>query len=114
MKKLSVFILSFFLGLSLLLTGCTYDSPETICIEHALDHYGMRPYKGEIVSNCWLDYLVLYKWNDEFFFDWENDCIDKSPSPTNCNGESIFDIYPDSIISSYFKEEEAIRIVGVR
>ena len=106
-----------FISILIILSGCTDDtpdSPEIQCIENALNRYEMRPYKGEDVSNCWLDYLVQYKWNDEFYFDWTNECIDVILSPTNCNGDFAVDIYPDSILNRFFDELEWIKIVGVR
>lgn len=96
-----------------ILTACTNEYSKPVCVADAVDRYEMQDYRGEEIEGC-VTFLLQYQWNQEFYFDWENPCIDKISMPTDCAGEPLTVNFSDSTFTLFHLEAEVVGIVGIR
>lgn len=93
--------------------ACTYENPESFCVDQALERYEMEKYWGQKIRDC--DSLLgKYKWNGEYYFQWGNNCVDADFNPSNCDGEPLSTLYPNLSWSQFLEEADYLGIVGIR
>jgi len=95
------------------LLACTYDNPESLCVDRALEQYGMRKYQGEHIQD-WNDYLVKYEWEGDYYFQLVSTLADVFMDPTNCAGVEVFKPYTEESYSQFEQEYVYVGIVGIR
>jgi hypothetical protein len=84
---------------------------EKSCIEEVLLEHNMVKYENqELGCNS---FLVLYKFNEEQYFLWNNHCADFVSYPFNCDGKKLCETGESFECSWFYETAEYIRIVGI-
>ena len=81
------------------------------CIAEVVLQYNMVKYEGQELG-C-RSFLVLYEFNEQQYFLWNNHCTDSVSYPFNCNGESLCENGESSECSSFYKTAKYVGIVGI-
>ena len=95
------------------IAGCTYDIVLSDCDRRVIENADMCPYRGQKMEGC-ISYIHKFKWHEEYYFDFDNTCVDKLPNPVDCHGIPLVDLFADSTtLSTFLLEAERLGIIGI-